>query len=714
MNSTSLAEALRPCLGKPAHFGPLWQRVEILFDQQIKAWDGNPNGWLIIPVQRMPRGFYLLSGSREGQRRGQEVLAAFVGPAMATTEPETLVPQADSVDRILEHAGLYHLLLMRRNTRSGMDEFLARIEDAVSTVLSNDATPRRVQSSHVELLRDFRLALLARDGRLARARLDDIQLTGRLSAENIRFLTVEMFGGLRRWAELRDLPFVTELLRARRPRAVNEILLEMVWHTELAGLVSAGKSAAEVFAETDLGARYGALTGSIDVPSSAAGRAVVAIVARALGDYARASRVVDAADDATEADLLDRLTAVGGTAPTIVTGGVRGLFDQGQFTAAIEAFLAAPTPETAELAIQSVLDSEERGYAAPVLRLVNEFIAEGALGVDRRLRRDLGDLTDLVDQSCSGWPQWCARISRPERWPNAERVLRDHSPKWMDLTQLSAEELTAAADGLLAAWGGANQDQIVATLDILCRAVAESGTSGRTTEFRTAVLLVLAEQQNLSEPVRNAYLLLLERILDAGQSADSYRDIVLGAEKLWQLIAAPVAVDWGLTLVDLLLEAPCPEPGVRSSLASGVVNWCWAHRQRLNLRQVCELAEIARECGLGLTIDLPEPTEKDSIWRALDGKMIAVYSLLDGAADALERRLSSLCAPSSVEGNADKVGTTALRTLASRADYLIVDTRHAAHAATKAIDEVRPREKQTFPAGRGISAFLRALEGAIS
>ena len=103
------------------------------------------------------------------------------------------------------------------------------------------------------------------------------------------------------------------------------------------------------------------------------------------------------------------------------------------------------------------------------------------------------------------------------------------------------------------------------------------------------------------------------------------------------------------------------------------------------------------------------------IWlQQLDSKIIGLYSLLPRAAESLSRRLSLLCSTASVEGNADTVATAALRSLAARADFMIIDTRHAAHAATNAIDAVRPRDRQIFPQGRGTSAFLRALESTIA
>ncbi|GAA5192489.1 hypothetical protein GCM10023322_52220 [Rugosimonospora acidiphila] len=98
------------------------------------------------------------------------------------------------------------------------------------------------------------------------------------------------------------------------------------------------------------------------------------------------------------------------------------------------------------------------------------------------------------------------------------------------------------------------------------------------------------------------------------------------------------------------------------------------------------------------------------MWRRLDGSLIGLYTLLPRAAELLRKRLLRLCEPSAVEANADTVATAALQSLASRADYLIVDTWHAAHVATAANDAVRPRNLQVMPRGRGITAFLQAPE----
>lgn len=707
----TVLEALQRGTGDLARFGNLGERIEILIEEQARTWVSGVNGWLVAPLQRDPSGFYLVSEDREGQRRGREVLQAFLGPASAAIESVPLVADGGDVDRRLDAVGLMQLSYVRRTATTPQD-FLDRLEDAVATLKGKDARLRPVRPSHVDLLRDFRLALLQRDASLAERALTDLRLTGQLSAENLRFLTIEMLGRLERWRELRNLPYLTDLLRSRRPRIINEVLLEMLWWTEIAELCATGQPAQAVYTEADLGARYGTVLSTVDVPATEAGRAVSVVAARALSDTERLQRLLLAAVTDLERERLQQLASLEAPAAP-AQNNIQEFFDKGQYGAAVLAFLESPDPSVADLAVQATLDSEDTAHAPDVFNSIHSFIAENLLQPGRRLLRDLEDLRQLVDGLCASWVEWCSRVGRDERWPDAAQVLRTQHHHWDTLRHHTPTNTRLAADGILSAWTGVNQDQVVAGLDVLCEVAAEAAVSVQAVEFCDAILIVLAEQQNLSAPVREAYLVLLEQLLEAGPEQTRYREILKHAISLWRRISAPTAVDWGLGLVDILLNAPVPAPDLRVAVVTEVLNKARDFQRRLNSRQASELEALAEEIGLP-TRKLEETAEgADSVWNSLDGAVVGVYSLLPRAAESLGQRLSRLCVPRAVEGNADTVSTPALRSLATRADYLIVDTWHAAHAATSAIDSVRARNQQIMPQGRGITAFLQALENTL-
>lgn len=310
--------------------------------------------------------------------------------------------------------------------------------------------------------------------------------------------------------------------------------------------------------------------------------------------------------------------------------------------------------------------------------------------------------------------EWGSRLSQDEHWPEAAEVLRAHHAKWEGLRTLSASRLSELANRVLDAWTGVNADQVALALDLLCLSAAQAASTAQAAEFCDSVLVVLADQQNVSTPVRDAYLVLLDQLLQAAPAETRYRELLAQAAGLWRRMASPTMFDWGLGLVEVLLNTPAPDPGGRVATVMEVLGRGQDFQKRLNLRQRSELEALAEEVGLPLE-SRQEPTdESDELWRQLDGRVVGLYSLLPRAAESLEKRLSRLCSPRAVEANADTVSTTALQSLARRADYLIVDTWHASHSATGAIDAVRPRDRQILPQGRGVSGFLQALERSLS
>jgi hypothetical protein len=90
---------------------------------------------------------------------------------------------------------------------------------------------------------------------------------------------------------------------------------------------------------------------------------------------------------------------------------------------------------------------------------------------------------------------------------------------------------------------------------------------------------------------------------------------------------------------------------------------------------------------------------------------VGLYSLLPHAGIRLQDRLSELAGSRvAVEQNDDHVATPSLESLAGNADFMIVDTWHATHSATTAIDAVLTRNEQVLPRGGGVMSFVAALQ----
>ena len=221
--------------------------------------------------------------------------------------------------------------------------------------------------------------------------------------------------------------------------------------------------------------------------------------------------------------------------------------------------------------------------------------------------------------------------------------------------------------------------------------------------------MLLSEQDNLSEPVRNAHLDLFASWLSAGPAVSEYREVLNEALEIWKKIDSPRASPWAISVLTAVSDFPCPDEASRAPFVAVLVAGLRHHYARLGVCEKVEVECLAENLGIG-AVEIEAPQEELDVWAKLDGRMIGIYSLLPRVGMSLRKRLDRLCSVGEVRDNQDKVATPSLANLARSADYLIVDTWHATHQATLAIDAVRPRDRQILPRQRGLSGFLLALE----
>jgi len=713
-----LSEAVAELVGDYGRFGAMADRVEGLVEAQVSVFVPARSNWLVLPWN--PAGgaarFYLFSEDREGQRRGKEVLTGFLGPAVATLVSVPDDGLSDALPGSWRETGLVKVSVIRRV--GGPEAMLARLEDAAATLSGRAQVEAELQPNHFDLLRDVRLAMLGKDPAAAQRLLDQLILTGELSAENLRFLTIELLSSFGRWQEIADLPYIQTMMQARRSRSVTESILQMIWWTEVAdGLGLA--PVATVFSKRDLVDCFGGLLRAIQVPSRQDGRMLAFLTALFDEDLERQTAILDAADEDESAALSALIGSERLPEPRLEPEPepelepILAAFDLGKFQAVIDLFLAEPAVRNADLVVQAVLNLGVSERANSVLDVVNAWVASGDLEADRRLARDLTELEHLVSGACAGWADWAERLGGDKRWADAAAVLRNQSDGWIALQELPAAEVETVADGILNAVGSPNHDQLRSCLDILCRIAADVVQYPACAQYCDVVLEFLGDEENASAPVRDTYVTLFTAILEGGPSKAAYQEILRRTSALWDRIRSRHNVEWAIEILDAALSASSPDRDQLNVLGVQFIETARSF-ERLTIRQRVEIESLAPEVGLpSLAVEREAVDEGGPAWSLLDGTLVGLYSLLPQAVPRFTTRLHALCAPAEVRGNTDTTATDALSNLAERADRLVVDTWHAAHAATKAIDAARPRDRQILPRQRGVSGFIQALEDSL-
>jgi hypothetical protein len=710
----NLQSAVPELIGDLSRFGSLADRIEGLVDAQVDRYRPGASDWIALP---WATGFYVFSEDSEGQRRGREVIVAFLGPSVVSVETVPESRLETTLPASWRSTGLTRASYLRR-VEQGPEAaigMLSKLEDMTASIAGRTWHRLEIKATPSDLLRDFRLALLQRDNESARKLLDEVRSTGHVSAENLRHLRIEFLAAFGRWTEMRAMPHIGPLLQARRPRATTETLLRMVRWTELVGPGNLSPQAA--FRENGVMDEFGPLLRAVYTPSTAEGRLVCVLAALVDGDLERREAILDHAGDADERARLEALSsdqpAVLETAAEPSLSPIAEAHRAGRFSEVIAMFIADPDVTYADLAVEAVLDSGATDQAVRVLALVQNLEMHDTLTLSRRARRDLVELQQLVDDTCSGWLEWAVRVSGELRWADASAVARDNRNSWTSIASLGSQQVSDVCNALLEAAGRTNADQLRSSLDILCNEAAAILSRGSVDDFCQVVLVLLSDQDNFSEMVRSAYLDLFATWLEVGPSAHDYGQMLDQTLGIWERIASPVAIGWAIGVLEATTDLPCPDQAKRTGLAAQLVDRARQHYLRLGLRERVEIEALAAELGLPANAIDAQESERE-VWALLNGKMIGIYSLLPRASAHLRSRLAQLCSVGEVRENHDEVATQALRSLAERADYLIVDTWHAAHQATAAIDAVRPRDKQVLPRQRGVSGFLRALEGAIT
>jgi hypothetical protein len=707
--------ALPELIGDLTRFRALADRIQGLVEAQVARYRPHSSDWIVLP---WTDGFYLFSEDSEGQRRGREVVMAFLGPSVVSAETVSDERLESTLPASWKSSGLVRASYLRRvgQGKEAPAEMLSRLEDMTASIGGRTWHALEMKPTHSDLLRDLRLALLRKDDESARRLLDQIRLTGHVSAENLRYLRIEYLAAFGRWAEMRSMPHIGALLQARRPRAISETLLRMVWWTDLVG--PGYRSPQMAFIDRGVLEDFGPLLRSVRVPATAEGRLVCFLAALSDADVGRQGAILDRADHAAERAQLEALTSEPPGPPVEVPPApppldpVAAAYAAGRFAEVVASFLVSPKAEHADLAVGAVLDSGATDHAAGVLELVRDLHGRGELALSRRARRDLEELEQLADEACPGWVEWAVRLAGEARWADASAVARDNIGSWPPIASFESQQVSALCDALLEASGGANADQLRASLDVFCNEAAAILSRGAANDFCQVVLVLLSEQDNLSEMVRSAYVDLFAAWLEVGPSAHEYSQVLDQALDIWKRIASPVAVAWAIDVLEAATDSPCPDHGTRTALAVQLVEGARRHHSRSSLRERVEVEALATELGLPVQPIDAQEAERD-VWSALNGKVVGIYSLLPRAAAYLQSRLAQLCSVGEVRENHDRVATQALRSLAERADYLLVDTWHAAHQATGTIDAVRPRERQILPRQRGVTGLLRALEAAL-
>lgn len=305
--------------------------------------------------------------------------------------------------------------------------------------------------------------------------------------------------------------------------------------------------------------------------------------------------------------------------------------------------------------------------------------------------------------------------------------------EWFDRAKVEPESellLQAAMDGA-AYWNTSDWDE--GALSKLLEDTSASGTG--VVRNVLPILLSWIDEHEVTLSANSAESLLLDLALD---DIASVQDLSLARDLIGMVLAKPhdgkayatmldsVGAIWqkvksvhGLSdmydVFDLFLDAPCADNGRRQQLWQYLQEFLLSNWQRLDIESQVLAKDLSEELlGSSSQFNFTQEAKIDSASPEridLSGKKLAIYSLMERAAQRAKIALEQLYPGLTVVLNHDHTATSALVNLSKSADYFVFAARCAKHQAFYPV--TNNRSDIIYPNGKGTMSIVQAFSRVV-
>ena len=659
--------------------------------------------------------WYGIAGSDRDGRLLTEEMASWLGPPLCdqtdvVEQPEDVV---DERAALLTNNGI----LLRSRVAAGWQSE-AR-ENVRSLVDVWTLTPERAPDAPRpvgRVLRNFYEAIAARDRRSATDALEEIRAGSLLSATNLRFLRVELLGRLGTPEELKTDPLLEDISLLRRPPAVTDHLARAAdaLYIPPAAEKSGGAIWRSIASDIDY-AWPGLLAHPSQVRSVHGARCLA--LTELLAEHPRRG-VIDSLrsnwiGDALVAGVVAALKSASGSVSEEAElphslPAVLGYYQRGEFERALDAAeRVEPDRGVATAVMHAALNLGDAVAAARAVALVNRL---PAIDRDALLSRAVEGVfyTQLVErnqgtQVPDGWIDWL----RAE-WPDRPDLLNDWSSTWEIDTLAPDEAADVLAGELLDALHDDRRGRVRNGLPTLVRwLVADDGLQPSSVPLAVMIFdIMLGSDPGRAE--RRAALHLLSEILLTGCTTDEYRTAVAAVRD--QLVPlGPREADWLTGILDVQLFSAVPETRLRDELFAKALGIAVSWFGRIDDAEAIVLRKLFTDAGLDFDPPLPDQTDAKTSRRVKALARVGIYSLSESSAQNAARWIRDEWPGVDVRLSHAHSNNPELENLVRSSDVVLMQTSHAKHAATNAIERSIETSRLVRVNGRGATSLFRGL-----
>jgi hypothetical protein len=693
---------------------------------------------LVLPIRRKDDptpGWLCIAFSEMQCEELREHLNAFVGTAGCDFEGlRSVLPLTDKIASVArEWAGgnrIFDFKSLATAHREGLREILERMLHVWALRPETDQGSLRTTEA---MLREFELSLVNGDESSAISWWEEIRAGGRLNAENLLFLKMQIPAAFGRWNDIDLDPNMALLAAAHRPRRTTAILIEAMWHTALKLKMEEGDVTGVLAVMRER--LQGPLRGLFRSPAGLSRPyLLLTFLIAAAADEPPRHAVIEAMierlpEGSPERDFAGKIAAAISPAPIPFT--LDDVLMQARVARDRDDFLGAwlllkPLGHSAarcRLLLECSAEHWEEDTATIITEAMMALSDEeraSVLASKQRLQtwEKISAPNRKSTPAPADWESWLHEVETNPSWDKAVSSARDAFALWHTEIYSSSPSKISALAGLLTQGRDAKAADVVRLS--LPHIAGYFLANGPQTSFRVIyldLLLSLALDERFGGEDWGLAETLAAAIIETGPSRADYEHLLSSLTTIWEERGDPRRIDWALDLLDLLSAASTPDVGARDAFFEAVSASINKFARRLQPGQISLFKLLCGDLERAIPHFLPDPEEATTTTGTdiLAGKMVAIYTLDESSGKRASDLINMAYQGVDVRLNHDHVGSDALKNLARNADYFLMVTRSAKHAATNFIKDERPVEKRPpdYPAGKGSSSILSALRIAL-
>ncbi len=659
--------------------------------------------------------WYGIAGSDRDGRLLMEEMASWLGPPicdriLVIDDPEDVVDERAAL--LTNNGTLLRSLVAanwqreaRENVRSLVDVWTLTPERALNV-------PRPVG----RVLRHFYEAIASRDRRSATDALEEIRVGGLLSATNIRFLRVELLGRLGTPEELKADPFLEDISLLRRPPAVTDHL------ARAADAIYIPPTAAKTGVDSwrsiasDIEQAWPGLLVHPSQILSVHGARCLALV-ELLAEHPRRGVIDTLRSTWIEDALVARIVAVlesasaqrpEGTGLSVGIPAILGHYQRGEFEMVLDtAERVEPDRLVAAAVMYAALNLGSAVAAARAVAFVDRLpeldrktlLGQAAEGVFYAQLVERNQGTQVPD----GWIDWLQG-----EWPDRPDLLCDWSSTWGSAALTVDGVADEFAGELLDALNDERRGRVRNGLPVLVRSlVADDGLLPSSVSLAVTIFdIMLGSDPGRAE--RRAALDLLSEILLTGCTTDDFRTAIAAiGDQLARL--GPREVDWLTGILDVVLFSAMPDPCLRDELFADAYAVAVTWFRRISDTEAIVLRKLFTDAGHDFDPPLTDRSDAHTFRSFKSFRRVGIYSLLESAAKNAARWIREEWPNVDVRLSHAHSNSPELNSFVRSSDVVLVQTSHAKHAATNAIERSVEASRLVRVNGRGATSLFRSL-----